>query len=152
MGTQSTFLLVIIAIFLIAIIVLMMVLIKFIKNDDIEHKVAPKSAKQATPKKETSIKDLISIASDSKKSKDDLAMVVSQFIEEFKFPQKQNGKAPQEAGIYLNLVLLICSHKNADAKIITALNAGLKKKNPEYVVEIEEYESQGVENRKNRAR
>lgn len=51
------------------------------------------------------------------------------------FPSKRTT-APKSAKVYLNFVLLVASHRNADAKIIAFMDSELKKSNPEYKKEI----------------
>ena len=57
-------------------------------------------------------------------------------------------KAPSDAKAYLNFITILASHKNADAKLIAFMSNELKKKNPEYVAEIDYYEQLGTSQRK----
>ena len=73
--------------------------------------------------------------------------VFSHFIP---FPKKTKGIAPKSAKIYLNFVLLVASHHNADAKLIAFMDEELKKANPDYKREIDLYENEGINQRGNR--
>ena len=76
--------------------------------------------------------------------------IIQIFVGNFSIPAKNNQVMPKEANNYINFIILICSHKNSDAKLISFLDKEAKKKNPSYIVEIEESEKIGIENRKNR--
>ena len=54
------------------------------------------------------------------------------------------------AKIYLNFVLLVASHRNADAKLIAFMDDVLKNANPLYKKEIDIYENEGINQRGNR--
>ena len=54
---------------------------------------------------------------------------------------------PKIAKVYLNFVLLVASHRNADAKLIAFMDEELKKANPEYKHEIDIYENEGINQR-----
>ena len=66
------------------------------------------------------------------------------FSSNFRLPPKKDGIAPEDAKEYLNFILAIASHKNADAKLIAFMTNELKKKNPEYAREIDAYEQKGM--------
>ena len=88
--------------------------------------------------------------SDKTLSKNELFELIQIFGEKFIIPAKKNQIAPKEASNYINFIILICSHQNADAKLISFLDKEAKKKNPSYVAEVEDSERIGIENRKNR--
>ena len=112
----------------------------------------PKSANKIAPIKEEilTIEKLEELASDKTLSKNELFELIQIFGEKFIMPAKKNQVAPKEASNYINFIILICSHENADAKLISFLDKEAKKKNPSYVAEIEDSERIGIENRKNR--
>lgn len=99
---------------------------------------------------EITIEKLEELASDKTLSKNELFELIQIFGEKFIIPAKKNQIAPKEASNYINFIILICSHQNADAKLISFLDKEAKKKNPSYVAEIEDSERIGIENRKNR--
>lgn len=114
-------------------------------------KVIRKTKKQkvSTQKKYT-IEDMIDIAANRNSTKNDLTNAIIKVAREFPFPKKIKGKLPKGIKVYLNFVLLIASHKKADAKLIAFCNTELKKANPEYSTEIDIYESEGLRQRANR--
>ncbi|MDL0088274.1 fatty-acid--CoA ligase [Campylobacter gastrosuis] len=93
------------------------------------------------------IRDLLEVAQDNSVSKNNLFLLVESFIK-MPFPKRQKGPIGAEAKEFLSFILLVASHKNADAKLISYLNQESKKNNKEYVVEIDEYEKNGLEQRK----
>ena len=111
-----------------------------------------KSANKIAPIKEEilTIEKLEELASDNSLSKNELFDLVKVFADKFSIPAKKDKGAPKEASNYINFIILICSHQNADAKLISFLDKEAKKKNPSYVAEIEDSEKIGIENRKNR--
>lgn len=127
--------------------VLVFVVLK-IKNDEksnevlSEHKVAPTGMK---------LDDLIHIVSNERSSRQKISRATLDFIENFPFPAKKDNAVQDESKMYLNFILLLASHKNADAKLIAHANKELKKRNPDYLDEIDIYEDQGIEQRKHRA-
>jgi len=96
------------------------------------------------------IKDMNEIAVNRKSTRDDLQKAVDTVISDFPFPKKVKYKLPKEIKIYLNFILLLASHKNADAKLIAYMVEKLKEVNPEYIREIDIYENQGLKERSNR--
>ena len=111
-----------------------------------------KSANKIAPIKEEilTIEKLEELASDNSLSKNELFDLVKVFADKFSIPAKKDKSVPKEASNYINFIILICSHQNADAKLISFLDKEAKKKNPSYVAEIEDSEKIGIENRKNR--
>lgn len=112
--------------------------------------VLENKAVASVPTREFGIKDLINVASDQKSSKNDLFAAAKVFCEQLSIPEKQDDKISDEAKLYLSFILLVASHSNVDAKLITYLSTESKKKNPTYAIEIETYETQGIESRKAR--
>ena len=96
------------------------------------------------------IEKLEELASDNSLNKNELFDLVKVFTDKFSIPAKKDKSVPKEANNYINFIILICSHKNADAKLISFLDKEAKKKNPSYITEIEDSEKIGIENRKNR--
>ena len=131
------------AIFLIIVAALIFLVVKF--------KHSGKTAQNEPSKqeeKELTLQDLIDIASNPKSDKNDLFAALKIFAASFKIPPKQNGKASSDAKAYLNFITILTSHKNADAKLIAFMSNELKKKNPEYVAEIDYCEQLGTSKRK----
>jgi len=100
--------------------------------------------------KKITIHDMVEIAANSKSTKNDLTNATVQVAKKLPFPKKVKGKLPKGIKVYLNFVLLIASHKQADAKLIAFANAELKKTNKEYSTEIDIYENEGLRQRANR--
>ena len=135
-----------IVILLVAVGGLFYLFLKIIKN---RAEPAFKEVLPDLPKdKKIEIDDLVKFASDSTINKNELFTLVRIFTEQMSIPSKNGDKAPKEAGNYLNFITLVCRHKNVDAKLISYLNNETKKKNPTYVLEIEEYEKRGLDTRK----
>jgi Na+-transporting methylmalonyl-CoA/oxaloacetate decarboxylase gamma subunit len=101
-------------------------------------------------KKKITIEDMIEIAANRNSTKNDLTNAIIKVAKELPFPKKIKGKLPKGIKVYLNFVLLIASHKNADAKLIAFCNSELKKTNKEYSTEIDIYENEGLRQRANR--
>lgn len=96
------------------------------------------------------IEALIDIVVKRTASHNDLTNAVLKAAKECPFPAKEKGVAPKVSKIYLNFVLLVASHRNADAKLIAFMDEELKKANPEYKREIDMYENEGINQRGNR--
>ena len=101
-------------------------------------KIAASAAAKEAAERGVTLDDLFTVASDPNTSKNKL------FSTNFRLPPKKDGVAPDEAKEYLNFITALASHKNADAKLIAFMSNELKKKNPEYVREIEAYEQKGT--------
>ncbi|CAD7287423.1 hypothetical protein LMG7974_00302 [Campylobacter majalis] len=99
--------------------------------------------------KEIGINELLQLVSDNNISRNDLFRL-SQIFTKFSFPPKTGNELSNEAKLYLDFVLLVASHKNTDAKLISFVNKESKVKNPAYAVDIDQYEQTGIEQRKNR--
>ena len=140
---QTLIIAILAAIFLIIVAALIFLVVKFKHSGKTAQN---ESAKQE--EKELTLQDLIDIASNPKSDKNDLFVALKIFAASFKIPPKQNGKAPSDAKAYLNFITILASHKNADAKLIAFMSNELKKKNPEYVAEIDYYEQLGTSQRK----
>jgi competence protein ComGC len=101
--------------------------------------------------KKYTIEDMVELAANRNTSKNDLTNAILKVSKEFVFPQKIKGKMPKGIKVYLNFVLLVASHKHADAKLIAFMNTTLKKANSDYSTEIDIYENEGLRQRVNRA-
>lgn len=121
-----------------------------IKNSKtiIETKIVNVSDERET--KAVTIKDMTEIAANRHSTQEDLKKAVDIVIKELPFPKKVKFKLPKDVKIYLNFVLLIASHKNADAKLIAYMDEKLKEANMQYGTEIDIYENEGFKERKNR--
>ena len=93
------------------------------------------------------IEQLVDIAANRNSTRNDLANAVMKVSQSFPFPPKIKGKVTNEGKVYLNFVLLIASHKNADAKLVAFMNTELKKRNETYGKEIDIYENEGLNQR-----
>lgn len=96
------------------------------------------------------IEALIDIVAQRTSSRNDLTNAILKAAQECPFPVKEKGVAPKISKVYLNFVLLVASHRNADAKLIAFMDEELKKANPEYKREIDMYENEGMNQRGNR--
>ncbi len=101
-------------------------------------------------KSQYTIEQMVEIAARRDSSKEDLKRAVDIVAKELPFLKKIKYKVPKISKVYLDFVLLIASHKNADAKLIAYMDKELKKVNPEYSTEIDIYENEGFRQRKNR--
>lgn len=96
------------------------------------------------------IEALIEIAAKRTTTRNELTNAILKAAKECPFPEKERGVAPKVSKVYLNFVLLVASHRNADAKLIAFMDEELKKANPEYKREIDLYENEGINQRGNR--
>lgn len=135
-----------ILIFFILVFILIKMMLK-IKNDTQSSSAKTINLEQKKAKS-IGIRDLLEVVIDNNLSKNELFVLCDSFLK-LTIPAKKNGETPMEAKEYLDFILLIASHKNADAKIISHLNSGAKRRNPSYVVDIDNYEKNGLEQRKN---
>ncbi len=110
----------------------------------------PKTPVQEEKARKIAIEALIDIAAKRTSTHNDLTNAILKAAKECPFPAKEKGVAPKISKIYLNFVLLIASHRNADAKLIAFMDEELKKTNPEYKQEIDMYENEGINQRGNR--
>lgn len=100
--------------------------------------------------KKASIEMMVELVAKRSTSKNDLTSAILEVARNCPFPAKTKGIAPKTAKMYLNFILLVSSHKNADAKLIAFMDEELKKTNPEYKTEIDIYENEGIHQRGNR--
>ena len=131
---QTLIIAILAVIFLIIVAALIFLVVKF--------KLGGKTAQNAPAKqeeKELTLQDLIGIV---------LLAALKTFAASFNIPSKQNGKSANDAKAHLNFITLLASHKNADAKLIAFMSNELKKKNPEYIAEIDYHEQLGTSQRK----
>jgi len=105
---------------------------------------------QEEKERKIAIEALIDIAAKRTTTRNDLTNAILKAAKECPFPAKEKGVAPKVSKIYLNFVLLVASHRNADAKLIAFMDEELKKANPEYKREIDLYENEGINQRGNR--
>ncbi len=145
---NEKYILISIVIAIVAIIFIVLVLI--VKNSKKEVVVVKKSRKKTAKKIRVTIKDMTEIAAKKNTSCDDLKKAVDVVKKDLLFPPKIKYKLPKDIKTYLNFVLLVASHKNADAKLIAYMDRELKKSNPGYATEIDIYENEGLKERTNR--
>ena len=142
---------ILIAIVILIIIIIFTVLMLIVKNNNKTIIVTKEQNKKPTTyKKNFNIKDMSEIAAKRKSSKEELKKAIDYVKKNLPFPKKINHKLPKDIKIYLNFVLLIASHKNADATLIAYMDRELKKANPHYNTEIDIYENEGLKERSNR--
>ena len=146
---NTKYILIGIVIIIIAIIFIVMILI--VKNSNKTIIISKEQNKKPTiNKKNFTIKDMSEIAAKRKSSREELKKAVDYVAKNLPFPKKTNHKLPKDIKIYLNFVLLIASHKNADAALIAYMDRELKKVNQQYNIEIDIYENEGLKERSNR--
>ena len=134
----------VIVVILVSLVIVITNLQKTVVIREVENEKAIEAAKIRT------IEEMIDIAANRASSRNDLTAAIFEVAKSCTFPTKIKGVAPKSAKIYLNFVLLVSSHKNADAKLIAFMDETLKKANPEYKKEIDVYESEGIHQRGNR--
>ena len=100
--------------------------------------------------KQYTIEDMVEIAANRNSTKNDLTNAILKVSKDFVFPAKEKGKTPKGIKVYLNFILLVASHKKADAKLIAFASYELKKANKDYATEIDIYENEGLRQRMNR--
>ena len=129
----------------VVVLLVIVVVINTIKKPDIA--VKKSTVKISNPEVAVRIEQLVDIAANRNSSKNDLTNAVLKVSQSFPFPKKTKGQMTKEGKIYLNFILLVASHRHADAKLVAFMNTELKKKNPEYTKEIDIYESEGLRQR-----
>lgn len=112
--------------------------------------VEVKKSEDRKSKDKTTIEMLCEIATKRNATKTELTGAILKAAKECPFPAKVKGVAPKSAKVYLNFILLVASHRNADAKLIAYMDTELKKANPDYKQEIDIYENEGINQRGNR--
>jgi len=112
--------------------------------------INPKDDVQEAKERKIAIEALIDIAVKRTTTRNDLTNAILKAAKECPFPPKEKGVAPKISKVYLNFVLLVASHHNADAKLIAFMDEELKKANPDYKREIDLYENEGMNQRGNR--
>jgi len=133
------------------IIIIFIALILIVKSNSKKVVVVKKVAvNKKTEKQSFTIKDMTEIAARKNTSYDDLKKAIDIVKKDLLFPKKIKYKLPKDIKIYLNFVLLVASHKNADAKLIAYMDRELKKANPQYSTEIDIYENEGLKERSSR--
>ena len=145
---ESKGLLVALVVALIIIIILVLVVVLSSVNSKKIKIIKKKSVKK---EKKYTIEDMVEIVANRNSTKNDLTNAIIKVSKEFIFPRKFKGKTPKGIKVYLNFVLLIASHKKADAKLIAFMNTTLKEANKDYSMEIDLYENEGLRQRANRA-
>ncbi len=131
-----------IAVMMLAILVLVtlaIVILRPKKQDKLEQTVENK-------KYEVDIDSLLHIVSDKQSSKNQIESALLTLASSLKFPPK-NTSSKNEQEKYLNFILLLTAHKNADAGLITYMDKELKLKNPSYENEIDVYIKKGLDSR-----
>ena len=108
------------------------------------------TSEQKEKEQKIAIEALIEIAAKRTSTRNELTNAILKAAKDCPFPVKEKGVAPKVSKIYLNFVLLVASHRNADAKLIAFMNVTLKEANPEYKTEIDIYENEGIHQRGNR--
>ena len=103
-----------------------------------------------TQAQKVAIEMMVEIAAKRTSTRNDLTNAILRVSKECPFPPKEKGVTPKRSKVYLNFILLVASHRNADAKLIAFMDDELKKVNPEYKREIDIYESEGIHQRGNR--
>ncbi|MDX1809539.1 MAG: hypothetical protein R3331_08375 [Sulfurospirillaceae bacterium] len=145
---QEKYILISIIIFIVIVIFITIVLITIKNNKTIvETKIIKTSG---YPEDKPTIKDMTEIAVDRNSTQEDLKKAIDIVAKELPFPKKIKFKLPKDVKTYLHFILLIASHKNADAKLIAYMDEKLKEANKEYHSEIDIYENQGLLERNKR--
>ncbi|WP_331775505.1 hypothetical protein [Sulfurospirillum sp. 1612] len=145
---QEKYLIIGVIIFIVVCIFIAIVFITIRNNNLVVETKVVKTPHEDTP--QFTIKDMNEIAASRKSTREDLQKAVDMVISDFPFPKKVKYKLPKGIKVYLNFILLVASHKNADAKLIAYMDENLKEKNPQYITEIDIYENQGLKERSNR--
>lgn len=95
------------------------------------------------------VQDLNDFLKNQNVSKEDLTKVCNYFVANHKLPHKKTtDQIPASARMHIRFISLLSSHPNADAKIISFFNNTLKRVNPGYEKEIDQFESNGIKHRR----
>ena len=134
---------------LLIIIFLVFIVVFYFMKKPVQNTIKTKKKTKPVSKKIT-IEEMVEIAANKNSTKNDLNNAIMDVAKKLPFPKKIKGRLPEKAKVYLNFVLLVASHKQADAKLIAFSNTQLKKANKEYSTEIDIYENEGLRQRANR--
>lgn len=145
---QKTILIIVIA--LVFIFLLVMLMSAFMASKELPKDTEKRKKEEEEEKRRLDIKDVLDVVKNRDTSRNDLVKIILKVAKDCKFPEKQSSTLTKEAKTYLTFVLLLSSHKNADAKLIAFANEELKKANPKYSKEIDIYENEGIKERRNR--
>ena len=140
----------VVVVVIILIILIVVIIKKMGSNEEVVVKKKIKLSDDKEQKRKYTIKDMVEVAARRDSSREDLKKAIDIVAKDLLFPKKEKYKVPEIAKIYLNFVLLIASHRNADAKLIAYMDGALKAANPEYSKEIDIYENEGFRERAKR--
>lgn len=98
-----------------------------------------------------SLQELNNFILDKYASKSDLTKVTNYFVDNIKLPPKNSSDSiPFSAKPHMYFISMVSSHPSADASLISMFNAKLKRANPGYENQIDQFESTGIANRRER--
>lgn len=96
-----------------------------------------------------SLSELNDFILDKSASRSDLVKVTNYFADNIKFPSKNpSDPVPVSAKAEMYFISMVSSHPKADAGLISSFNAKLKRANPSYEKAIDQFESNGISNRR----
>ncbi|MDD3324323.1 MAG: hypothetical protein PHN38_04320 [Sulfurospirillaceae bacterium] len=146
---QENYLVIVIIATIVFVVFLLALILASLKSDS-EGEKRKREIAEEDAKKSIGIEYFVELVAKRTTSKNELTNAVLEVSKNIPFPKKSKGRAPNKAKVYLNFVLLVASHKNADAKLIAFMDQELKKYNPDYRTEIDIYENEGLRQRANR--
>jgi len=145
---QENYLIIAIVVVILIILISLFIVVANLQKTVIVN-VSPTEVEKEKARK-IAIEELVEIAAKRMSTRNDLTEAILKVAKEFPFPPKERGVAPKSAKVYLNFILLVASHRNADAKLIAFMDEELKKTNTTYKQEIDIYENEGMHQRGNR--
>jgi len=104
--------------------------------------------KESEPKKDYKLKDLLQIIRNKKATTEELAKALDLVIKHYGHIHAKLGiRTHPDFDIYSEILLRICRHPNTTKDIIIKFDKELEKRNPEYVREINDSLTKGLNSR-----
>ena len=143
---DKTLLIIICVVFIIIILAVAAFILYFAIKSRPKH--IPNVIELINSNKKVSLEQINSFLKSNKPSKNELNMLSAYFMDNFKLPSKGlDAKTPSQASAHLKFIELFAACKSADAKMISSLNAELRKAYPSYKDDIEYSEKRGIKSR-----
>jgi len=149
---MSTNTLIIILIILLILLIPLLLSYLVYPDEKIAKKLPIKQKSKPTPVKKSegkiSFEKIAEIFANKKSTKEELAENIEQLIKYHgKIHTKLGDLAHPDFKRYLNVIMALCSHPQADKNLIVALDHKLKAKNPKYTMEIDDAVNKGIAKR-----